>query len=105
MIQKCLTCLFSKQKEVTYLELGRDRKITNQCPVDFFSICVFFHKYSRFTGQQGKGEDISLTPFHHFHPLPRHLDISPVITPESSPLYIGSSRTRTGNLRFPSASG
>ena len=26
----------------------------------FFSICVFFHEYSRFTWQQGKGEAISL---------------------------------------------
>ena len=32
-----------------------------------------------------------------------HLDISRVITAESSPLHIAGSRTRTGNLWFPSA--
>ena len=70
----------------------------------FFSIWVFFHEHSRFTGQQGKGEGIYLTPLYHFHPLHRHLDISRAITAESSPLHIASSRTRNGNLWFPSAS-
>ena len=28
----------------------------------FFSIWVYFHEHSRFTGQLGKGEAISLTP-------------------------------------------
>ena len=42
----------------------------------FFSIWVFSHEHSRITGLQGKGEGISLTPHHHFHPLLRHLDIS-----------------------------
>ena len=70
----------------------------------FFSMLVFFHEHSRITGLQGKGEDISLTPHYHFHPLHRHLDISRAITAESSPLRIASSRTRTGNLWFPSAS-
>ena len=69
----------------------------------FFSIWVFFHEHSRFTGQQGKGEGIYLTPLYHFHPLHRHLDISRAITAESSPLRIAGSRTRTGNLWFPSA--
>ena len=70
----------------------------------FFSMWVFFHEHSRITGLQGKGEGISLTPHYHFHPLHRHLDISRAITAESSPLHIASSRTRTGNLWFPSAS-
>ena len=70
----------------------------------FFSIWVFFHEHSLFTGQQEKGEGIFLTPFYHFHPLHRHLDIGRAITTESSPLHIGSSRTGTGNLTFPSAS-
>ena len=70
----------------------------------FFSIWVFFHNHPRITGLQGKGEDISLTPHNHFHPLHRHLDISRPITTESSPLHIGSCRNRTGNLWFPSAS-
>ena len=67
-------------------------------------IWVFFHKHSRFTGQQGKKEGIFLTPFYHFHPLHRNLDISRAITAESSLLHIASSRTPTGNLGFLSAS-
>ena len=53
----------------------------------FFSILVFFHEHSRFTGQQGKGEGL-----YHFHPLHRHLDISRAITAESSHLHIAGSR-------------
>ena len=49
---------------------------------------VFFHEHSRITRLQGKGENISLIPHYHFHPLHRHLDISQAITPESSPLHI-----------------
>ena len=56
----------------------------------FFSIWVFFHEHSRFTGQQGKGEGIFLTPLYHFHPLHRHLDISRAITAGSSPLHIAN---------------
>ena len=52
----------------------------------FFSTWVFFHEYLRFTGQQGKGEAISIYPFYHSHSLHRHLDIKRVITAESSPL-------------------
>ena len=37
------------------------------------------------------------------HPPHRHLDISRVITAESSLLHIASSRTRTRSLSFPSA--
>ena len=70
----------------------------------FFSIWVFFHEHSRFTRQQGKVDGIYLTPLYHFHPLHRYLDISRAIAAESSPLHIAGSRTRTGNLWFPSAS-
>ena len=66
----------------------------------FYLFFFFFHEHSRFTGQQGKGEDIYLTPLYHFYPLHRHLDISRAVTAESSPLHIASSRTRTRNLRF-----
>ena len=65
---------------------------------------VFFHDHSQITGLQGKGEGISLTPHYHFHPPHRHLGISRVITAESSTLHIGSSRTQTSNICFPSAS-
>ena len=50
----------------------------------FSSILGFFHEHSRFTGQEVKGEAISLTFLYHFHPLHRHLDISRAITAESS---------------------
>ena len=40
-----------------------------------FSIWLFFHEYSQFTGQQMKREAISLYSFYHFHPLNRHLNI------------------------------
>ena len=43
------------------------------CFLFFFSAWVFFHENSRFTGWQGKGEAISLTPLYHFHPLERYL--------------------------------
>ena len=64
----------------------------------FCSIWVFFHAHSRLAEQQGKGEAVYLTPFYYFHPLHKHLDISQAITAESSPLHIGSSRTRTRNF-------
>ena len=70
----------------------------------FFSIWVFFHEHSRFTGQQEKREGICLTPLYHFHPLHRHLYISRATAAGSSPLRIGSSRTRIGNPWLPSAS-
>ena len=70
----------------------------------FFLSGFFFHEHSRITELQGKGEGISLTPHYHFHPLHRQLDISRAIAAESSPLRIASSRTRAGNLWFPSAS-
>ena len=70
----------------------------------FVSIWVFFYNHSRITGLQGKGEGISLTPHYHFHQLTRHLNISRAITADSSPLHKRNSRTRTGNLWFPSAS-
>ena len=61
---------------------------------EFFSVWVFLHKHKRSTGQQGRGEAISLShPLYHFRPLHRHLDISQGIAAGSSPLYIDSSRT------------
>ena len=74
----------------------------------FLFYCIFLFYlgffFSRITELSGKGEGISITPHFHFHPLHRHLDISQVITAESSPLYIGSSWTQTGNLWFPRTS-
>ena len=56
-----------------------------------FFLSVFFHKHSQFTGQQGKGEAISLTILYHFVPIHRHLHISRAITAKSSHLYLASS--------------
>ena len=58
----------------------------------FFCIWLLFQEYSRFTGQQVKGEAISLYPFYHFHPIHRLLDIIWVIVTEISPLSIAGSR-------------
>ena len=75
-------------------------------PQNIINLFIYFFFLSGFsiTGQQGKGEGIYLTPLYHFHPLHRDSDISRAITAESSPLHIADSRTRTGNLWFPSAS-
>ena len=95
-----------KNSTLSYLYLKFLQQLWNNSRryLFFFLVWVFFHEHSRFTGQQGKGEDISLTPLYHFHSLHRHLGISRAITAESSPLHIASSRTWTGNLWFPSAS-
>ena len=66
----------------------------------FFSIWVFFHEHSRFTGQQGKGEGISLTPLYHFHHLHRHLDFSWAIAAESSLLHIATAGLEPGTFDF-----
>ena len=76
-----------KIKQIVFLEKN-----------EFFFYLVFFHEYSRFTGQQGKVEAISLTP--NLFPLHRHLYISRVITAENLPLHITSSRNQTGNDGF-----
>ena len=67
----------------------------------FFFYQGFFSRTSWFTGEEGKGEAISLTPLYHFHPLHRHLGVSQVIAAEISPLRIAGSRTQTGKLWFP----
>ena len=64
---------------------------------DFFFYLGFLSQTLTNHRTAEEGEAISLSPH-------RHLDISRAIIAESSPLHIASSRTRTGNLRFPSAS-
>ena len=65
-----------------------------------FSIWLFLHEYSRFTGQQVNGEAISLYPFYQFHLLNRNLDISWVIAAESSSLPQAGSRNRAWKLWY-----
>ena len=72
----------------------------NWIEIFFFSILVFLHEHSRFTGRQGKEKAISLSPLYHFQPLHRHLDFSRSFTAEISPLHRASSRTRTGNIFY-----
>ena len=55
----------------------------------FFPPAFFFHEYSQFTGQQGKGEAIPF-PLYDFHSLHEHLDISQEITTGRSPLHIAN---------------
>ena len=86
-----------------------DFKMKPAADPEYRLLDVFFHLNflpRPFTNHRaaGRGEGISLTHHYHFHPLHRHLDISQAITAESPALHIGSSRTRTGNLCFPSAS-
>ena len=57
----------------------------------FLSIWVFIHEHSRFTGEQGKGESISLIPLYHFQLLHRHLDIIRAIAVENSTSHIAIS--------------
>ena len=92
-----LVFCFVKKIKFAFLNSFVSKKIS-------FSIWIFFYNHSQITGLQQKGEGISLTPHYHFHLLHRHLDVSRTITAESSPLHIGSSQTRTGNLWFLSAS-
>ena len=60
----------------------------------------FFFRISSFTGQQGKGEAITLTPLYHFHALYRRLNTSQVIAAESLPLRIAGSQTQIRELWF-----
>ena len=53
---------------------------------------------------RGRGRVISLTPYCHFHPFLRYLDINLAITAESSLLHVANSWTRTWNSWFVSTS-
>ena len=100
--KKYLKYFHKEFHHVLYHKLTNSSRLLLQgIRIFFFSIWVFFHEHSQITGLHGKGEGIPLTPYYHFHPLHRHLDISRAITAQSSPLHIASSRTRTGNLWFP----
>ena len=70
------------------------------------SVGVFFHDHSRITGLLGKEEGISLTPYYHFHPLHRQLDINRAVTAGGSLLHIGRTGPEPGTFGFraPSAS-
>ena len=64
----------------------------------FFSIWVFFHEHSQFTGQQEKGKVICLTGLYHFYLLCSYLNISRATKAGTPLLQIASYRTRTRNF-------
>ena len=94
-IPKCVSFFYHKMRQFHYKIRFLLRNASAQRRNIVFFIWVFFHKHSRFAGQQGKDEAISLTPLYHFHLLHRHLDITGVITAESSSLHVAGSRTWT----------
>ena len=64
-----------------------------------FAIWVFFHEYSRFTGQQGKGWSSFYNSLCNYYRLHRLLDLRRSITADSSSLRIAS-RVRFNDSRF-----
>ena len=63
----------------------------------FFSPNIYESQYGR------RRERSFVNPLYDFQSLQEHLDISQMITAESSPLYIGRDGTRTGKPWFPKA--
>ena len=72
--------------------------------MNLLSTWFFFHEHSRITGEQGKGDAISLNLLCQYHLLHRHLDISWAIVAEELPLHRAISWNRTGNSWFTNAS-
>ena len=66
----------------------------------FFFYLAFLSRIFMIHSQQVKGEAISLYPFYHFHPFHSHLDISWIISTESSYLRIAGTRNRRWNLWY-----
>ena len=75
-LRKWLTKIRVWKLSYSYWQETNKKLTLKKIYIYFFSIWVFFHEHSQFTGQQGKGEGIYLTPLYHFHLLHRHLDIS-----------------------------
>ena len=69
---------------------------------DFFFYLGFLSRTFRTHRTAREGRVSSLTPLYQSLPHHKYLNISRSITIESSLLQIASSRTRTGNLWFPS---
>ena len=70
----------------------------------FFLSGFSFTNIHNLQDSRGKWGAIYLSPLYYFHPLHKHLGIRRATAAEISPLHIASSRTRTRNLWFPSAS-
>ena len=50
----------------------------------FFYVGFLSRTFTKHRTAEKGGENISLTPHYHFHPLHRHLDVSRAITSEST---------------------
>ena len=96
----------SAMKRFKTLSIHIHRESVLQCCNAWFVFLLFLlsgFSYSNIYNSQDRRwsrEAISLYPFYKFDPLHRHLDISLVITAESSPLHIAGSRNRTWNLWY-----
>ena len=73
----CLTCKFAIGTYSLFLFI---------CFFYFFFYLGFLLRTFTIQRTEREGEAISLIPFHLFHPLHEHLDISRAITAERSPL-------------------
>ena len=81
--------LTSDQLRKNFTTYPRVAKITRNESVFFLYLC-FLSRTFTIHMEAGERGDIHLTPLYHFHPLHRNLDISRVITAESSSLHIAS---------------
>ena len=69
-------------------------------PNDIFLYLGFLSRTFTIHRAAREGGGYFFRPLYHFHPLHRHLDISQMITAESSPLQKASSQTPTGTFGF-----
>ena len=74
--------------------INKQKEYFNYFPLFFFYLGFLSQSFKIHRTAEERGGNL----FNSFHLLHRHLDISQVITAESSPLHIASSQTRTGNL-------
>ena len=90
---------YDRNKESSYskywgLNNVNERALSEKLPVNGLKWVEDTSQFDTFTIHRtaGEREGISLTPMYHFQPLHRHLEISWVITAESSLLQVVSSR-------------
>ena len=88
----------------TYIESLFLHVVKNNVLFFFFFFCFFYlaflSRIFKIHRTAGEWEAISLYPFYHLHQLYRHLDISRVITAESSLLRIAGSPYQIWSLCY-----
>ena len=67
MVAIVVTCVLWEKVNVMYSGLKMLETIITEVTFTEFSVWIFCHEQLWFTGQQGKGEAISLIPRNHFH--------------------------------------